>query len=105
MSSVQRSVAKGKKTKSLGTVAMVGRASYHGLELDAKVELAPGGSRPANRPRLFPSGADPSRIEPDILGLTFSAYRDVSPCRGPRNSGDLRWCQQPNAASGRAKRH
>lgn len=42
MSSVQRLVGKGKKAKRLGEVETVDRASYHGLELDAKVELIRG---------------------------------------------------------------
>ncbi|MGQ0594756.1 MAG: transposase [Gammaproteobacteria bacterium] len=42
MSSVQRLVGKGKKAQRLGEAETVDRASYHGLELDAKVELIRG---------------------------------------------------------------
>lgn len=60
---MQRSLAKGKKAKSLGTVEMVDRASYPRFELDAKVELRPE-ARGQRTGRARPDRRGP---EPDLL--------------------------------------
>jgi outer membrane receptor for ferrienterochelin and colicin len=58
MGSVQCSVGRGKKAKRLSEVETVDRASYQGLEQDAKVELIRG-LIPLGLPSDAPSRAHP----------------------------------------------